>query len=471
LGQLVDILALVNDDPDHARAICTEALRADPDDAQCLFIMALLFARAERFGEAIPLLEKVTRLKPSKAGAWNNLGMCYQECGRIKQAQAAFKKAIDLAPSPDYYANLGAAYNAECNYTEGKRWCRKALDIEPHHATAQATMGFCDLAQGNWADGWRGYDYSLGGRFRKEVKLGNEPRWGGEYVENLFVYGEQGIGDEIMYASCLEDARAKAANVTVECDPRLAGLFARSFPSVEVRGTRRADPAWAVGRTFDAGCGIGQLPRFFRPSVDACPRRPYLVADPERRLQWRSLFDSWGKPVIGIAWSGGRANTQRKERAVGLEAFRSYIKRTDAVFVSLQYTDAAEEVAATGLPVRIFDRATRSPDFDDTAAFVAELDYVIGPPTTIHHVAGGLGKPSTILVPSRPMWDVAHGDRLPWYEAQVFHRQRSGESWADCVKRLPDAPRLHRNGDPRPHQDSYLPVTGDRLLAVDALTA
>jgi tetratricopeptide (TPR) repeat protein len=230
LGQLVDILALVNDDPDHARAICTEALRADPDDAQCLFIMALLFARAERFGEAIPLLEKVTRLKPSKAGAWNNLGMCYQECGRLKQAQAAFKKAIDLAPSPDYYANLGAAYNAECNYPEGKRWCRKALDIEPHHATAHATMGFCDLAQGNWADGWKGYDYSLGGRFRKEVKLGNEPRWDGEYVENLFVYGEQGIGDEIMYASCLGDLHGKAKTVTLECDPRLAGLFGRSFP-------------------------------------------------------------------------------------------------------------------------------------------------------------------------------------------------------------------------------------------------
>jgi hypothetical protein len=471
LGQLVDILALVNDDPDHARAICTEALRADPDDAQCLFIMALLFARAERFGEAIPLLEKVTRLKPSKAGAWNNLGMCYQECGRLKQAQAAFKKAIDLAPSPDYYANLGAAYNAECNYPEGKRWCRKALDIEPHHATAHATMGFCDLAQGNWADGWRGYDYSLGGRFRKEVKLGNEPRWDGQYVENLFVYGEQGIGDEIMYASCLGDLHGKAKTVTLECDPRLVGLFGRSFRDVEVHGTRRGDQSWAAGRRFDAGAGSGQLPRFFRPSPDSCPRQSYLVADPERRLQWRSLFDTWGKPVIGIAWSGGRANTQRKERAVGLEAFRSYIERTDAVFVSLQYTDAAEEVAATGLPVRIFDRATRSPDFDDTAAFVAELDYVIGPPTTIHHVAGGLGKPSTILVPSRPMWDVAHGDRLPWYEAQVFHRQRSGESWADCVKRLPDAARLHRNGDPRPHQDSYLPVTGDRLLAVDALTA
>jgi hypothetical protein len=296
LGQLVDILALVNDDPDHARAICTEALRADPDDAQCLFIMALLFARAERFGEAIPLLEKVTRLKPSKAGAWNNLGMCYQECGRLKQAQAAFKKAIDLAPSPDYYANLGAAYNAECNYPEGKRWCKKALDIEPHHATAQATMGFCDLAQGNWADGWKGYDYSLGGRFRKEVKLGNEPRWDGEYVENLFVYGEQGIGDEIMYASCF--GRSEREGGPCHSGMRCAacrGCFAVFPGRCEVHGTRRAAPAWAAERRFDAGVRFGeQLPRFFRPSSGGVPESPYLVADADRRVQWRSTCSTHG---------------------------------------------------------------------------------------------------------------------------------------------------------------------------------
>jgi hypothetical protein len=441
LGQLKRTGNFIDEDPDEAYRICIDRLRDNPDDAKALFVVGYVNATADRHGAALPVFEKVVKLAPKWAEAHHNLGRVNQECGRYKEAREGFRRAFELAPKATYASDVAATYLNECNYSEAARWCRRAFDIDPNNGNAMTVWGFVNLAQGNWAEGWKGYDYSLGGRFRKEVKLGNEPRWNGEYVENLFVYGEQGIGDEIMYASCLGDLQGKVGHVTLECDPRLGGLFKRSFPGVEVHGTRRAAPDWVGERRFDAGCGVGQLPRFFRPSSDDCPKAPYLVPDAERRVQWRALFDTWGKPVIGIAWSGGRANTQRKERAVGLEAFRSYIERTDAVFVSLQYTDAAEEVAATGLPVRIFDRATRSPDFDDTAAFVAELDYVIGPPTTIHHVAGGLGKPSTILVPSRPMWDVAHGDRLPWYEAQVFHRQRSGESWADCVKRLPDAAR------------------------------
>lgn len=162
------------------------------------------------------------------------------------------------------------------------------------------------------------------------------------------------------------------------------------------------------------------------------------MADPERRLQWRALFDSFRKPVIGICWSGGRASTQRKERAVGLEAFRTYIQRTDAVFVSLQYQDPTDEIEDALLPVKVYPRATGSADYDDTAGLVAELDHVVGIHTTVHHLAGALGVPGTVLVPSRPMWNYAHGDGYAWYGQNRYHRQRQGESWADCIKRLPD---------------------------------
>jgi len=434
---IAKIPSLIDEDPDQAHAIATELLRDNPDDAKALFIIGVIYARADRYGQAIPIFEKAAKLAPNRDEAWNNLGMSLQECGKFPEARDAFKKALSVKPKPAHLNNIAVTYLSEGNYSEAKRWCRKAFELEPENDSAWTTWGFCHLATGDWKEGWKGYDHCLGGKFRKEVKLGDEPRWNGEYVENLFVYGEQGIGDEIMYASCLEDLNGRVGKVTLECDSRLEGLFGRSFPNVEVRGTRRKEPTWSAGRRFDAGAGIGALPRLFRASPDDCPRTPYLQADPERCLQWRALFDSWQKPVIGLCWSGGRAATQRKERAVGLEAFRSYIERTDAVFVSLQYQDPTEEIAKTGLPVKHYDRAAESHNFDDLAAFVAELDYIIGPPTTVHHLAGALGVPSTLLVPSRPMWNVAHGDRLPWNEANVFHRQKPGEPWADCVKRLP----------------------------------
>lgn len=429
-------LDLLEDDPDKSHALCQDILRDNPEDAVALFLVGTINARADRYGTALACFERVAKLQPKRAEAWNNLGMAHQECGQFAQAREMFRRALELEQKPSLMANLAAAYVSEGNYTEATRWCRKSLEKDPDNSGAKATLGFAQLAQGNWADGWKNYEHCLGGRFRKEVKIGDEPRWDGSHVENLFIYGEQGLGDEIMYASILEDAQKHATRITLECDKRLQGLFARSFPHIEVHGTRREDKHWAAGRKFDAGAGMASLASLFRPSRDACPRKPYLVADPERRLQWRALFESWGKPVIGLCWTGGRAATGRVSRDVGLESFRPLIESTDAVFVSLQYTNATEEIKATGLPVRHMPRATQSPDYDDTAALVCELSRIVGVHTTVHHLAGALGVPSTILVPSRPMWQYAMGDRLPWYESQVFHRQRKDETWADCLKRL-----------------------------------
>lgn len=442
--KLARALALIDSDPDEAHDLANDVLRDDPDEAAAIFIIGTINARAERYGVSLAMFERVIKLMPRQHQAWNNAGMALQECGQPQRAREYFKKAFELEPKASYMANLGAAYLMEGNYSESVRWCKKAIEKD-NDSGAWATLGFAQLATGNWKEGWAGYEHCLGGRFRKEVKLANEPKWDGSPVDSLFIYGEQGLGDEIMYASIFKDAAKHAQRVTVECDKRLQGLFRRSFPEFRVYGSRREAKPWADGESFGAGVAAGSLAQLFRPDRQACPRVPYLVADQERRVQWRALFDIWQRPVVGIAWSGGRAATQRKERDVGLEAFRPLIEaHPDWVFVSLQYTDPTEEIEATGLPVKHIHRAVQSPDYDDTAAFVSELDDIIGPPTTIHHIAGALGKGSTILVPSRPMWDCATGDSWAWYQDQRFFRQLKGESWGDCLKRFTNATHLHR---------------------------
>lgn len=391
-----------------------------------------MLCKTNRYGYAIPIWERVCRLRPNKAEAWNNLGMTLQECRQLDRAREAFQRAQKLKPCADYLGNIAVTYNEAGDYAEGMRWARKALELEPKHAGATATMGFAKIATGDWS-GWKQYESALGGKFRKRAEMA--PDWQGQRVRSLVVYGEQGIGDEIMYASILPDAMRDAEVIALECDPRLEGLFQRSFPAVHVYGTRRGERYWFEGQ-FEAQCAIGSLASLYRPTRESCPKLPYLVADPERRLQWRALFDSYKKPVIGLAWTGGNANTRRKDRAIGLEAFRPLIESTDAVFVSLQYQDPSEEIDATGLPVKHFARATATQDYDDTAALVCELDRIVGIHTSVHHLAGALGKPSTVLVPHAPMWNYATGDGLPWYASQTFHRQRNHEAWSDCIKRL-----------------------------------
>lgn len=425
-------MELAQDEPDAAYGLCQEHLRDHPDDYRALTLAGTLLCSAEKYGVAVALLERATHLAPHLCEIWNNLGTAWNELKRPKRARECFRKALEIRECALYMVHVGATFTEEGEHAEAMKWFRKAEKLEPGLPNIAAARCFSELATGDWLNGWRHWEQTLGGRFRKRLNFGGAD-WDGSPVERLIVYGEQGLGDEIMFGSCIEDCRALAEQVVIECDPRLEGLYRRSFPWAEVHGTRREEREWDV--SCDAQVAVGSLPHLFRPSADSCPQKPYLTADPERALMWRALFDSWGKPVIGINWSGGRIASQAKKRNVGLEAFRSYIETTDAVFVSLQYKDAAEEIEASGLPVRQFS-ALLSDDYDDTAALVGELDGIVGIHSTVHHLAGAMGKASTILVPHTPLWNYQRGDKLPWYGQQALHRQRRDESWADCIKRF-----------------------------------
>ena len=423
--------ALLESDPDEAHKLASEILNDDPDNAHALHIIGVILCRAGRHGYALGVWERLAKVRPDKAEVWNNLGQTYAECGQHAKARDAYRRSLSIKDDPDLLANMAVAFNEDGQYQEGMKWAKRALLKEPGHRNATATLGFSKIALGDWS-GWQEFKASIGSKFRQPRDYA--PDWDGKLVDSLVVYGEQGIGDEVMFASMIPDAQKDAKHITLECDERLEGLFKRSFPEVEVLGTRRTAKAWT--RPFDAQVPCAGLTAFYRPTRESCPAVPYLNADPERRLQWRALFDTYKKPVIGICWSGGNKFTKRALRKIGLDAFKPLIQGTDAVFVSLQYSDEEEEIQRSGLQVKRFPWATMSDDYDDTAALVAELDMVVGIHTSVHHLAGALGVPSVILVPSKPMWNYATGDRLPWYQSQTFHRQREHESWADCVKRL-----------------------------------
>lgn len=442
MSQYQEINALIEQDPDEAHRRCRELLNQNPDDVLALFLIGTIEAKCERFGLAYNIFRRVVDLKPDRAEAWNNVGMALEGMHRSEEARKAFLEAWNRdKKNPSYPANVALTYLEERKYEKTVEWANRAFQINPEHAGAKTQFGMASLALGNWKDGWPAMAYALGNKFRKETAYGDEVRWDGSPGKSVVFYGEQGIGDEVMYASCIPDAQQVCAETIIECDPRLEGLYRRSLPNAHVYGTRRQNEIeWPARHKIDARCPVGQLPQFFRPTPESCPGTPYLIADPERRIQWRALFDSWGKkPKIGLCWSGGSKHNNPEARNVGLAAFRPLIEGIDAEWISLQYKDPSAEIAQTGLPVRHYPRATLTPDYDDTAGLVAELDLVIGPHTSVHHLAGALGVPSLILVPSKTIWIYAL-DKLPWYSTATLVRQAG--DWKTTIDSLLSHPTV-----------------------------
>jgi len=243
----------------------------------------------------------------------------------------------------------------------------------------------------------------------------------------VVVSGEQGIGDEILYASCIPDLVA-TNKVLIDCDPRLTGLFARSFPTCEVYGTRfKKETPLLDNHDPDFQLSMGGLPRFFRNSEEAFPGTAYLTADPERRIQWRALFDSFPGKTIGLAWQGGLINTEKHLRSFDLDTFAPLFDLPHT-FISLEY----DEPDLKGYPVRHFGRAVnKGVDYDDTMALIAELDLVICVTTTAVHAAGSLGVECWCLTPKYPSYRFHLDGDIPWHNSVELVRQV--DTWENVI--------------------------------------
>jgi hypothetical protein len=222
------------------------------------------------------------------------------------------------------------------------------------------------------------------------------PEWRGERLEGkrLVVWPEQGLGDKIMFSRCLP--LLKGFDVTVLCEPALVRLFRQNFSVdvVEASGqTEFPDPNFWVM--------YGSLPL----RVGALPSAPYLSVPP------RSLGG------IGVCAQGSPRHPNDANR-------------------SLFGEDAARLLSLPGA-VDLSPEASGATDFADTAEIIAGLDLVITVDTSVAHLAGALGKPVWILLPSEGLdWRWGQiGASTAWYPSATLYRQ-GAEPWSSVLDRV-----------------------------------
>ena len=423
--------------PDAA-ALLSEHLNTEFDDPRAIFLLALSFLKTDGMGMASHLFQRAGQFNPGEPAIWHNLGKCYHEVQDNETADRYFRKALKCRP--DYapaFEGLSLTAIQDGRWKEAIQFGNRGVAEDPESTNCRVNRSMAYLCQKRWIEGWRDYNENLAkDKNRAEVIYGDEVRWDGTKGLDIVCYGEQGIGDEISFGSCLPDLIRDCKSLTIECDGRVENLFARSFPGTEVHGTRykKTSPPWREEKKYDARVAIGELPGYYRLKDDDFPGTPYLVPNPEMSLQWKALLDSLGpKPKIGIAWSGGIPKTGQKRRSVTLDTFAPLFKTIDANWISLQYKEAELGDAEEKYDVKIHDWGwgNRTWNYDQTVALISQLDLVISVCTTVVHAAGGLGIETWCLVPKVPMWRyLDSGSWFPWAKSVSLYRQsEKGNEW------------------------------------------
>jgi tetratricopeptide (TPR) repeat protein len=382
--------------------------------------------------------ESAIRAAPDRPAGHINLGLLYlSQFGDACRAEALFRRAIELAPDRiEPHANLGLALHEQGRSQECLSHYDQLIEAHPECNEYRWHRGCVRLSIGDFERGWLDHEARKLrlGRWRRPLPF---PEWDGssEMAGKLLIYAEQGLGDEVMFASCLPEVLQISQQVVIECDTRLASLFQRSFPNAQVHGVDRAvdDLSWlAEHADITAQCAIGSLPQYFRRSSKAFEGcGPYLVADPHLIDRWRETLLSAGEGLkVGIAWRGGTYKTRRELRSTALSQWQPILSEGGVQFFALQAASREElqELRMSG--VSVHELPDMAKDFDELAALIACLDLIITVQGTTAHLAGAQGRPVWILLNYSSEWRYMNaGERMPWYPSAKLFRQPTPGAW------------------------------------------
>jgi tetratricopeptide (TPR) repeat protein len=423
-----------------------KAIELDPSFADAHYNLAIVLQEKDKADEAITLFQRAIELKPAHADAYYNLAILLKETDRADEAIPFFQRAVELNPFfADAYCNLAIIFEESGMLNDALSYYQKALQSSPDDAEINWNVSHALLSSGSFKEGWRKYEW------RFEVKDFKQrgfplPRWDGSSLEEktLFIYAEQGVGEEIMFASCLPEVIAQADSCVIECDKRLVPLFTRSFPKAKVIHRLHSWNDFPHNiPSVDMKTAIGSLPLFLRSNLTSFPQyQAYLKPDPLKVEGWRNRFAVLGAgSKIGISWRGGGKASEKRLRSTVLEQWTALFSVPGVHFVNLQYGDCSGELREagekSGVTIHHWEDADPLKDLDGFAAQISALDLVISVDNATVHMAGALGVPVWTLLPFACDWRwMREYEDTPWYTTVRLFRQSSRGDWNKVFGRV-----------------------------------
>lgn len=400
------------------------------------------------YDEAIQLIGKASKLLPNNDLVYFNLGNALRAQSRLEEADSAFRVALRLRPdNRDALKNLGNVLKEQNRMAEAIACYDQILATDPEDAYTRYNKAIALLSMGLLADGWQLYEDRLqcdttdGRRLRHELPR-LAPDWSGAPLSKpLLVLPEQGLGDQIFYASMLADLQAAGIDTIACIDTRLVDLFARSFRDIEFIAESDLLSRTSSSRDYGAQICIGSLGQIFRQdsrSFASIPS-PYLFANPDMTAALRSEVKRSNKLVCGLSWSSHSAHNSHA-KSLSLRKLLPVLQLDGIEFINLQYGDTRAErdtlKSEAGVNIRHFDNIDNKDDIDRLASLVSACDLVLTVSNSTAHLAAAMGTPTLVLLPHHsPLW-YWHLDGMhsPWYPTATLLRQSTPGDWKPTVE-------------------------------------
>lgn len=468
---------------DEAIELLRKAVEKEPRDIEAWANLSAVYTRIKEYEKAIESAQVALQLKPDYAIAKANLGIALNSLERYEESKNWLLQAHEAGINyHNVYQGLAqVSLNLEEEYGEAQKWIERALELAPNEPSVVRTMGDIVARQDRLASlpwferaielaadepinhwnlslnylacgflerGWAEYEWGL--KVEKQGR-GSElyfkcPRWEGQSLseKSLVIWGEQGVGDVVMFAHALGEIATQAKLVCLLIAKRLVPIFERSYPNIVVLPYEAYEALIEHNKRFDYHSPIASTLRWTRKSrEDFAQRGAFLQPDflVVQKLRSRYVDMAGSRPIVGLAWKAGHYALAKRKKTINLDHLLPVLDNPEIFWVSFQYGDVAGELEqfAKKYGVNIYNdpEVDGLADIDTWFAQICACDLIVSVATAGVHFAGAAGRPAKVLVPRGGNFNWQETDTHSlWYPQVEIYRQTVRGNWGDPIAQL-----------------------------------
>ncbi|QDC79172.1 tetratricopeptide repeat protein [Candidatus Methylopumilus universalis] len=474
------ITLLRSENYQEAIRILNEAIKIEPDLKLANHALGSALFMIEDYHGALPAFNREIDINPKYPDAYCDKGYALNELGNYDEAFKSASEAVKLDPIyADPYNVIAVSLNQLDQYDEALKNALRAIEIDGSKANYFCTQGNIFLNKGNLSGALNSFKTALEldprykeAAFNKSTAhlrlLDFEAGWKlyenrfATYPKNsrnkiitknffdknidslgrIFIFKEQGIGDQILCASVFNEIDKEEKVIYIEVNEKLLPVFNRSFKNLNFVTSKN----YPNSNSYDTTFGIASLPSFFRKNINSFnnDRHSFLLSDKDKTSIYRErlLSEAPLNKICGLSWQS-KNQTIGKYKTLDLENLKEILETPGITFVNLQYNPPIEELdlfqSTYKVSIKNFNEVDLFNDVDSLCSLIDACDFIVTISNLNAHVAGALGKKTFLLAPFSRGRNWYWHDNLTkslWYPSiEIFSQNETGD-WSVPINQI-----------------------------------
>ncbi len=413
-----------------------QAIEINSSHAETWLNLGLVLFEQQKFGDSINASTNALKFNPFFAEAWSNIGNVHLVNDEYAEAEKSYTKALEIEPNNNVTKNnLFITYSYMGKRQEAYDLIKDESENHLKNPDMQYLYGQFLLANNDFLNGWTFFEARFQSNLYKDTFIPKKDIWNGEKKSNiLLIIGDQGIGDQILYSSMLNELEAYPQKIIIAVSAKLIPLMTRSFKHFKIIGHNNINEI-----NYDNYIFLSSLGKYFRKNLFDFDksRRPHLIANEKKVHEIKSSLKAYGKKICGISWKS-LSETGSNQKSIPTDYLIPLFKQ-NFIFVNLQYglnNELYEIESKYNVNIISYEGIDLYDDIDGVAALIESCDLIITSSNTNAHLAGALNKKTLLLIPEAYgriwYWSLKNLNSL-WYPSIKIFTKKISYKWDSVV--------------------------------------